>query len=85
MSDVPLHQQLQAHAGGLVRLKLAGHRSATGSRALQWNDRIGLLLGGMPSAPNATRQAWVFVLIDGSPQSILVLRDEVEFIGGNDV
>jgi hypothetical protein len=75
-SDQTFEQQVQAHVGGLVRVRY----DDGGASGL--NGKIGLL---MSVATARVRSAQIEVLIDGSVKILVVYPNEIELIGADDV
>ncbi len=76
--EISLHEKLQPHVGGLVRMRNYG--------ASGLNGKIGLLMSvseawrsSRPAAP-----AQIEVLIDGSIRSLIVYPHEIDLIGADD-
>ncbi len=80
MSELSLHEKLQPHVGGLVRV--VTKNSAVDGLSM---GKIGLLLSVDPAPRWVVEDvAVVKLLIDGSVRILVVYPHEIEFLGADD-
>ncbi len=79
-SDQTFEQQVQAHVGGLVRVRY----DDGGASGL--NGKIGLLMNASEAEHDPTLAAprRIVLLIDGSVKKLFLYPHELEFIGADD-
>jgi len=84
VSDRKFINQLQAHRGGIVRVKANWIAAGMNRDACQLHGKVGLLLDWAATGTDGYGGAYVDLLIDERVTRVYFYPEELELIGGED-